>query len=98
MNQPKQKDAVAQFMADEVERSGRGLNEIAISAGFSNPAALVYICDGLTKLPINQVERIAAALGVDDGVLLALAMQTYMPQTWEVLRRVLKLHANPELT
>lgn len=82
------KNPVAAHLARIIEASGETRREIARRAGLARPNVLSMMCSGETKVPIARIPALAAACGADPVFFVRLAMRTYHPETWAVLRDV----------
>lgn len=76
---------VAEFVREQVEKSGLTVDEVASRAGMSGKV-LKMIVEGQTKLPINQTPRLAEALGVDGVYLLRLVLEENLPEVWAIIQ------------
>jgi transcriptional regulator with XRE-family HTH domain len=76
---------VAEYLSGAVALSGKTQAEIAEALGYTNANMISLLKAGKTKLPINRVEIMAKALGVDPLNLLRIAMTEYMPETWDTI-------------
>lgn len=79
---------VAEYLSGAIGLSGKTQREIALEVGYENPNVLTLMKQGKTKLPINKVQAMARALGVDPVNLLRIVMSEYMPEAWEVIKSV----------
>lgn len=80
---------VATYVKQALSLSDKSQKDIAREVGFNQPNNISMIKEGITKLPINRVPALAKSLGVDPIHLLRIAMQEYMPETWEVIEKLL---------
>lgn len=80
---------VAQFLAQQMEHSGKTQREIARELGYTRPNVVTMIKQGETKLPLSKVKPMAGALGIDPARLLRMAMEEYMPEALAVIEEVL---------
>lgn len=85
MQKGKNASIVAEFIGEQIKKSGLTVEEVATRAGMSGKV-LKMIVEGQTKLPINQVEAVAKALGVDGVYLLRLVLEEYLPETWAIIQ------------
>jgi transcriptional regulator with XRE-family HTH domain len=74
-----------QHLAKLIERSPKTQREIALEIGYSKPNLITMFKQGLTKVPIEVVPRLAKALDEDPAFLLRLALRDYMPKALEVI-------------
>lgn len=77
---------VADYIAGAIDISGKTQKQIAQEAGYSKPNVLSMMRSGVTKVPIDRIPVIARACGVDEQHLLRLALNEYMPETWEIIK------------
>lgn len=82
----KPKITVAEYLARQIDLSGKTQLEIARECGFEKPNVITMFKQGKSKLPISRVGVMAKALGVDPVYLFQLAMQEYEPDTWAVIQ------------
>ena len=94
MNRPYSNSALAQFITRRVlELRPRTQIEIATAAGFENPNMISMLKSGATKLPLDRVLAMAAALETDPRRLFILALgqegyETQMSVVEEIFRAV----------
>ncbi len=69
----------AEHLAKLVERSPKTQREIALECGYPRPNLITMFKQGLTKVPIEAVPKLAKALDEDPAILLRMAMREYMP-------------------
>lgn len=79
----------ADYIAQLIEITGKTQREIAQDMGYDRPNLITMFKQGSTKVPIEKVPVLAKSLGVDPAVLLARAMQEYMPETLRVIQQVM---------
>jgi transcriptional regulator with XRE-family HTH domain len=77
--------AVAEYLAQLIDRSQKTQREIAFKIGYTNPNIITMFKQGLTKVPIEAIPRLANALDEDPAFLLRMALREYMP---DVLKTV----------
>lgn len=94
MKRPYSNSALAQFITRRVlELRPRTQIEIATAAGFENPNMISMLKSGATKLPLDRVLAMAAALETDPRRLFILALgqegyETQMSVVEEIFRAV----------
>ena len=81
---------VADFIADRLAETDKTQRQVAQECGFEKPNIITMFKNGSTKLPLNRIGRLAKALDVEPAYLLRLAMQEYMPDTWEAIEDVMQ--------
>lgn len=81
---------IADFIADRLAESDKTQREIAAECGFETPNIITMFKNGSTKVPLNRIGALAKALDADPAHMLRLAMQEYMPDTWESIENTLK--------
>lgn len=79
---------VAEYLTQQINICGRSQKEIADDVGYDKPNIITMFKQGKTKLPINKVPAFAKALGVDPVHLLRVVMGQYMPDTWEIIEKL----------
>lgn len=84
---PKPKN-LAEYISGQIQFCGKQQNEIAREAGFPKPNVISMIKTGATKLPLEKIGKFAKAIEVDPVFLLKLAMQEYMPATWQEIEKM----------
>lgn len=60
--------------------------EIAEELGYKQPNIITMFKQGRTKVPIGKVGQLAIALGADPAHLTRMALQEYMPETYEAIK------------
>lgn len=81
---------IADFIADRLAETDKTQREIAAECGFETPNIITMFKNGSTKVPLNRIGALAKALDADPAHMLRLAMQEYMPNTWESIEDTLK--------
>lgn len=81
---------IADFIANHLAELDKTQREIAAECGFETPNIITMFKKGSTKVPMNRIGPLAKALGADPAHMLRLAMQEYMPDTWESIEETLK--------
>lgn len=76
---------VAQYLTAQIQISGLKQKDIADALGYTKPNIITMFKQGLTKLPIEKVGVTAKALGVDPVYLMRVAMNDYMPGTYNAI-------------
>lgn len=79
------KSAVATFIAERIEATGKVQRHIAEKVGFESPNIITMIKKGITKLPLDKIGPMAKALDVDPMELYRMCMQEYHPDTWKAI-------------
>ena len=82
------KQEVATFIAKHVDRSKYSQKEIADMCGFNSPNVITMIKQGLTKLPIEKISKLAKALDLDRIELFTFVMARYRPKELEVIEDI----------
>lgn len=78
-----------EYLTKQIALCGKSQIEISEEIGYTKPNIITMFKQGKTKVPIDKVESLAKAIGVDPAHMLMLAMTEYMPQTWEVIGSIL---------
>lgn len=81
---------IADLIADRLAESEKTQREIASECGFETSNIITMFKNGSTKVPLNRIGALAHALNADPAHMLRLAMQEYMPETWESIEDTLK--------
>lgn len=76
----------AQYLAQQIELSGKKQREIAEALGYERPNIITMFKQGSTKVPIEKVPALAKVLGLDPAHLLSLAMQEYLPDVYKTVQ------------
>lgn len=76
---------VAQYLTFQLEACRKTQREIATEIGYSNANVLTMFKQGLTKVPLHVAPKLAAAIGVDPGNFLRMALNEYMPELLPVI-------------
>lgn len=80
---------VAGYLTQMIDISPMTQAEIAHEVGYTKPNIITMMKTGQTKIPLNKVPKFAKVLGIDPTHLLRIAMQEYMPETWDVLEPII---------
>lgn len=89
------KFTVAEFITMKIAESGKTQKEIAEELGYEHANVISMIKTGNTKLPLDKIGKMAAALYIDPVQLLRLALDEYQPGLYAAIEDCL---ANPLLT
>lgn len=81
--------AVARFIAERIQATGKLQTEIAREAGFERPNILTMIKKGQTKVPLARIGALARALDCDPLLLTKMCLSEYCPETWEAIAPVM---------
>lgn len=87
-NLKKSSISVAEYIEGQVDMCGKSQKEIAELAGFQKPNIITMFKTGETKVPLEKIGKLAAALGVDPIHLFKLCMAEYLPETWAEIQRM----------
>jgi transcriptional regulator with XRE-family HTH domain len=85
---------VAVFLERAIAASGKSQRQIASDSGYTHPNIITMFKQGLTRVPIEAVPRLAEALGVDAVHFLRLCLREYHP----AILNVIDSHGMPLLT
>ncbi|MDP9155353.1 MAG: helix-turn-helix domain-containing protein [Pseudomonadota bacterium] len=77
--------SVAEYLEKAIDMSGRSQRQLAEDLGYENPNVITMFKQGRTKVPINKINLLARALGLDPANLLRMVMEEYMPEAWAVI-------------
>lgn len=75
----------AEHLRTAIAATSKTQREIARDAGLPHPNVLSMMKTGETKIPINRIPALAAALGVDAAEFVEIAMREYNPEIWATL-------------
>lgn len=75
----------AEHLTKLINRSPKTQREIALEIGYSKPNLITMFKQGLTKVPIEVIPRLAKALDEDPAVLLRIALREYMPEALKTI-------------
>ncbi|WP_027478664.1 hypothetical protein [Curvibacter gracilis] len=90
MNHQPHSATVAQLIRERVAESSKSPSQIANEADLSSPNLLQLVGEGRAKLPVQHVQAVATALGVDPAYLVRLVVTEYLPGVWEVVEQALQ--------
>lgn len=76
---------VAEYFAEAIEKSGRSQAEVAKLAGYAKPNIISMFKTGTSKVPIEKIPSLAAAVDVNPLEFLKIAMGEYQPATWDAI-------------
>ena len=79
----------AEHLTKLIERSPKTQREIALECGYSKSNLITMFKQGLTKVPIEAVPKLAKALDEDPAVLLRMALREYMPAALKTIEEYL---------
>ena len=85
----KNHQSVAEYLADQIEKSPKSQLEISEEAGFEKPNIITMLKQGKTKIPLNRVGPLAIALDINPRHLLRRVLEEYMPETWRAVEESL---------
>ena len=71
---------VAEYLAHQLDASGKSRNDIAREAGFERPNVLSMMRTGAMKIPLTAAPGLARALGIDPAAFLRRCMAEYVPE------------------
>lgn len=69
--------------------SEKNQRQIADEIGYERPNLITMFKQGRSKVPINKVGPLAIALGADPAHLTRMALQEYVPETYEAIKKYL---------
>ncbi|WP_166636782.1 helix-turn-helix domain-containing protein [Cognatilysobacter terrigena] len=79
---------VANYFTVLVDASPKTQDEIAREAGFESPNTISMIKTGRTKIPLARIPALAKSLGADPKEMLAVALESYQPELYDVLSKI----------
>jgi hypothetical protein len=86
---PTRMDKVAQRVSALIDLSEKSHREIADEIGYTKPNIIAMFKMGVTKVPIVKIGPLAKALNADAAHMMRLALETYMPESYEAIKDVL---------
>lgn len=87
---------VAQFLSEQIDRSGKTQKQIAEESGFDCANMITMMKQGLSKVPLNRVGAIARALDIDAAEFMRMVMAEYMPCTLAAIEEILPMLSESE--
>lgn len=90
MNQQPHSATVAQLIRERVAQSSKSPGQIANEAGLSSSNLLQLVGEGRAKLPVQHVQAVGTALGIDPVHLMRLVVTEYLPGVWETVEQALQ--------
>lgn len=78
-----------QYFSDLVDNSPLTQREIASELGYANPNIITMFKQGLTKVPVERVPKLAEILGADPKYALRVALADYSPALLETIEGTL---------
>ncbi|NOV31220.1 helix-turn-helix domain-containing protein [Methylomonas sp. ZR1] len=83
------KAKVAAFVEKHVNRSKYSQKEIAEICGFNTPNIITMIKQGMTKVPIEKIPKLAQALDIDRVEFFDFVMRSYKPKEYEAILEII---------
>lgn len=80
---------VAEYLDNQIAVCGVTQREIAEHLGYEKANIITMFKQGLTKLPVNKVEKMAHILGVDSKYLLRLVLTEYLPDMLPAIESII---------
>ena len=80
---------VAEYLTWMMNLSGKSQVQIAKEAGFPKSNVLSMMKRGDTKIPLEKVGKLAAAIGADPIHLFQMVMAEYYPSTWLEIQKMI---------
>ncbi|MGY9049038.1 hypothetical protein P775_23760 [Puniceibacterium antarcticum] len=72
----------ARLIAEAINTSGKTEMQIANEIGFERSSTVSMLKTGLIRIPIERIPAFSRATGIDPVMLTHVAMNEYMPETW----------------
>lgn len=88
-------DSFLDYLRFAFDRSPKTAEEIAHEIGYGNPNTVKLMIDGITKVPIDRLPRLAEALNVDPSQMMRAALEDYAPKMLEALEQTFDFMATP---
>lgn len=79
---------IADFLTSRIAQLGKSQREIAQEVGYDRPNIISMFKKGITKVPLEKIPQLAAALEVDPALLFRIAMRQYWPDLQETINQV----------
>jgi chaperonin cofactor prefoldin len=74
-----------EYLEKQIAICGKRQKVIAEELGYDKPNIITMFKQGVTKVPLNKVELLAKAIGIDPYSLLKKAMTEYTPGMWSTI-------------
>lgn len=87
-HEPMSKFTVAEFITGRIALSRLTQKELARRLGYPKPNIITMFKQGLTKVPIDKVPKLAELLECDPLMLLQMAMNEYKPEEFQAIMEV----------
>ena len=88
MSRKATKAYVAKYFTALVDASPKTQEEIAKEAGIASVNTISMMKTGRTKIPLARIPALAKALNADPKEMLAIALEAYQPELYEVLSAI----------
>lgn len=82
---------VAAMITEAINRSPKTQIAIAKEVGFETSHMITLMKQGRTKVPLSKVSLLAAAIDLDERILLIQCLEEYQPAEWGVIKNVFGL-------
>lgn len=79
---------VAEYIAWQIQLSGKSQTEIASEVGFDKPNVITMIKQGKTKVPLNKIGKMAKALEVDPVHFFRMCINEYVPDLEDTIKSI----------
>ena len=79
------KENVAAFLSNLIEKSGKTRKEIAKESGFGKPNIISMLKTGDTKLPLGRLGSFSKSVNTDPVQLLKMCLKEYYPDVWDAI-------------
>jgi transcriptional regulator with XRE-family HTH domain len=87
-NEPMTKFTVAEFITGRIAVSRLTQKELARRLGYPKPNIITMFKQGLTKVPIEKVPKLAELLECDPLMLLQMTMNEYKPEEFKAIMEI----------
>lgn len=87
-DEPMKKLTVAEFVTGRIAVSRLTQTELARRLGYPKPNIITMFKQGLTKVPIEKVPKLAELLECDPLMLLQMAMNEYKPSEFQAIMAI----------
>lgn len=78
-----------EYLTQQIAMCGKTQKDIASDLGYEKPNIITMFKQNKTKVPIDKIKPLAISIGADPVSLLRMAMNEYMPATWDALEGVI---------
>jgi len=77
--------SVAEFLRVAIASSGKTYEQIAAELGYESGSVIKMMAAGMTKLPVNRIKELAAALKIEPSDLFGRVLSDYFPELADLI-------------